>query len=241
MRTLRIICLCASTAAAVMAQATPAASVAALENTAQQRTAEWLTLAQGLSGTIGRLLPCDPKVTAAIAAVSAASDARLSALNAFLQAAVPQLAQDSEAAKRAAAAEQSLASDLAVEKSETALEQTALDGQVANLVESARTQTGLSGAQTDLQQIQAQVQKRSDSIQTAFVDQDLLGISLRGVVSAADARSVAWKDLQTAYAAEGARWKAYYAARIARAETECSITKGVANRPPAPATKGKKQ
>jgi hypothetical protein len=204
----------------------------ALETTARDKTAAWETLAQDLTGNIGRLLPCDAKVTIAINEVTTASEARLSALANYLQAMGQQIGQDSAEAKRIAGANQALGGDLAAEKIETGLEQTAIDGQLAALGESVKTQPGLGRAQTALQQLQAQAQQRGDAIQNGTVQQTLAGTSLKDVVSSADARVAAWKDLQAAYEIERTRWNAYYAARLARAQTECSITRGVVGSSP---------
>lgn len=227
MRTVRIICLCCIAAGGLFAQAAQAPSATALEAAALQKTAEWQALAQGLSTNIGRLLPCDPKATAAIDAVSKASEARLAAVAAYLQAAALNSTTGSAEAKRLINAAQTLAADLAAEKIEMGLEQTAIDGQFANLSESVPKQPALAAAQGDLKQIQAEAQGRLDAIQTASLQQQALSGSLPNLAAAADARAAAWKDLQVAYEAERARWNTYYAARIARAQMECTITRGV--------------
>ena len=48
--------------------------------------------------------------------------------------------------------------------------------------------------------------------------------SLRDLVTKFDARDAALRDESVAFEAERARWNGYYAARLARAQTECSIT-----------------
>ena len=59
----------------------------ALRQTADKAAADWESLAKGLEQKIATLLPCDPKSRAAVEEVSHASDARLSALSAYLKAA----------------------------------------------------------------------------------------------------------------------------------------------------------
>lgn len=227
MRTTCILCVVATVAAGALAQAPPAASVASLQAAAEQKTAEWQKLAQELTGNISRLLPCDPKVTAAIQAVSKASEDRLAAVAAYLAAAGADINTDAVEAKRLTSAGQSLAADLAAEKTETSLEQAAIDGQRTNLAESVKKLPALSDAQAALQQVQMQAQQRADGIQNGSAQIKLFEGSVSGLASATDSRAAAWKDLQVAYEAERARWNAYYAARLARAQTECSITKGV--------------
>jgi hypothetical protein len=63
--------------------------------------------------------------------------------------------------------------------------------------------------------------------------------ALRDLVTAAEAREAAWKDVLASNEAERTRWKAYYVARLARAQTECSIIQGTAPAAAPPATKGK--
>src|SRR5690348_4770801 len=105
----RIFCLWILTAAAASAQnAAPPASqsnLAPLEREAQQKGDEWNKLSQGLEASIARLLPCDANVLATIAGVSRASDARLAALAAYLQAASLEASRDTEAAARVLASE----------------------------------------------------------------------------------------------------------------------------------------
>src|SRR5690348_2106457 len=186
MCTIRILCVFATVAAGVLAQAPPPASVASLQTAAEQKTAEWQKMAQELTSNISRLLPCDPKVTVAIQAVSKVSEDRLAAVAAYLAAAGPDLNTDAAEAKRLTSAGQSLAADLAAEKTETALEQAAIDGQRTNLAESVKKLPALSDAQAALQQVQMQVQQRADGIQNGSAQLNLFEGSTSTLGSAAD-------------------------------------------------------
>jgi hypothetical protein len=233
----RLLCLGTFAAAAVMAQNPPAPALASLAQTARQKAADWDTLAQALDASISRLLPCDPKGPAAIEEVSRASDARLTALADYLQAATQQASRDTEAAKRVLASSGSLAAGLEAEKNEITQEQADIDSEFANLVESAKNRASLGTPKDALQEIRSDLQKRADLIQSGAKGQESLAPALRALITAAEAREAAWKEVAAAYEAERSRWKAYYAARLARAQTECSIIKGAA--PARPASKGK--
>jgi ABC-type transporter Mla subunit MlaD len=235
---MRLLVLGTFAAAVTMAQSAPAPTLASLAQKVRQKAAQWDALAQGLDASIGRLLPCDPKGPAAIEDVSRASDARLAALADYLQAAAQQAARDTDAATRALASSATLISVLEAEKNEIAQEQAGADGEFANLVESAKTRASLDPLKDAFQEVRSELQKRADLIQQAEIGgQESLAPALRDLVTAAEAREAAGKDVQVAYEAERARWKAYYAARLARAQIECSAIKGTA--PARPASKGK--
>ncbi len=240
----RRLCLLTFAAAAALAQSAPAPTLASLTQmaqTARDRAADWEKLAQGLDAAIGGLLPCDPKGPAAIEATSRASDARLAALTAYLQAVAQQASQDVDAAKHVLASLGTSAPGLEAEKSEIAQEQAGVDSQFANLVESSKSRATLGAPKDALQGIRSGLQQRADLAQAAITGQESLAPALRDLVGATEARETAWKDLELGYQAEQTRWKAYYAARLARAQTECSVTKAAApvRLAPNPASKGK--
>ena len=93
--------LCAFTAVAALAQEAPApGSLAALEADARQKTAVWQKLAQQMESSVARLLPCDAKAAATITAASRASEVRLAASAAYLQAAEQQASRETAGARR---------------------------------------------------------------------------------------------------------------------------------------------
>ena len=69
-------------------------------------------------------------------------------------------------------------------------------------------------------------QQRSDAVDSAVGRADAPPAALADWWCQLQARQAAWTDVQTAFEAEGTRWSAYYAARLARAQTECAITRG---------------
>jgi hypothetical protein len=229
---MRKLCLWAMTAAAALAQNAPTPNLASLEQTAETKAADWERLAQGLNASIRGLLPCDPKGPAAINDVSRASDARLAALGDYLQAAAQQASRDTEAAKRALISSNTLAAVLNAERAEVGQEQNTADGQVGNLAASAAA----IGAQNDrhsldasiqaLQQVRAGIQRRQDLVEDGLKGQDAALPAFHDLVSAGETREAAWKDVLAAFEGERARWKAYYVARLSRAQTECAIIQG---------------
>jgi chromosome segregation ATPase len=231
---MRKLCLWALTAAAALAQNAPAPNLASLEQTAQQRAADWERLAQGLNASIRGLLPCDAKGPAAISEVSRASDARLAALAEYLQAAAQQASKETETAKRALTSSAALAAVLNAERAEVGQEQNGADGQVANLAAGLSEKPTLRTPVEALQEVRSGLQQRHDLVETGLKNQDAATTALRDLIAAAEAREAAWKDILAAYEAERTRWKTYYAARLARTQTECSIIQGTA-----PAPKGK--
>src|SRR5579863_5687423 len=173
---MRTVCLCLLTAAMAAAQNAPAPStLAALEQTAKDRTAEWNKLSQGLEPAINRLLPCDPKVAAAIAEVIKASEARIAAIAAYLGAANRQAALQTSAARLVVTSAQGLGADLAAEKSDLAPERAGLDGQLANLAQSAERRGSLAAPQDALKQVVAVQKQRSDTVDSAVNYEDATG------------------------------------------------------------------
>jgi hypothetical protein len=224
---IRFICLTLLGASAAWAQSasTPAVSnLAALEQTARQRADDWNKLAQALEPGIARLLPCDPKVISSISEVSRASDMRLAALIAYLQSAAQKAAADVENVRNATPA--SLTAELDAEKTEAMSEQAAVDSQLISLQESAKVRAALADAVKALQQVSGLVKQRSGIAQTEVANQSILNSSISTLVSALKSREDALRAHIITVQAERSRWNSYYAARLARAQTECTVIKG---------------
>lgn len=212
-------------------------SLAPLEQAVKDRTAEWIQLSQNLDSSLIRLLPCDPKVAASLAAVSKASEARVAAVAAYVQAANRQAQLQANAAKQVAASAQAIGTEFAAEKSDLAPERSGAEGQLANLTQSMQRRAALAAPEDSLKQVLTSQQQRSDAIDSAVSRADQANVALANLVMQLQARQAASDGVQTAFEAEGARWSAYYSARRARAQMECAITKGT----PAPAAKGKQK
>lgn len=245
LRILGQIYLCLLTAAAAAGQnataqnpSTPA-SLADLEKAVQNRTAEWDRLAQNLELSLIRLLPCDPKIAASITAVNRASGARITAVAAYLEAANHQAELQANAARQVLASAQGLGTDLAAEKSGMAPERAAVDGLIVNLNQSLQRRPSLSAPADGLKQVLADQQQRADAVDSSASHAAAASMDLADLVMQLDARRSAWSGVQSAFQGEAVRWNAYYAARLARAQTECNITRGLT--PPKPAPQGKQK
>src|SRR5579863_6206558 len=112
------------------AQEKPADPLSALRQTADKTAADWEALAKGLEQKIATLLPCDPRSRAAVEEVSHASDARLSALLAYVKASTARAKADTEAAKRVLAAQAALSAGWNTEYKEADEERTAIETQI---------------------------------------------------------------------------------------------------------------
>jgi hypothetical protein len=233
------VCLLLAASAAAQDAAPNAAGLAALEQTARQKSAEWDRLAQGLDASIRGLLPCDPKAAAAITNVSKASEARLAALLAYLQEAGRQKALQTAAARRILASVEPLGPDLPMEKLDLEQEQLGVQGQTTALSDSAQRRSSFNGAQEALRHIASLEQQRSDAVDSAISHTDATAAAVRAMLAQLAEQETALKETQAAFVAEGARWSAYYSARLERAQTECNITKGVIATPAQPRGKQK--
>ncbi|MGA3204656.1 MAG: hypothetical protein ABSF12_19360 [Bryobacteraceae bacterium] len=205
------------------AHAQPADPLTALRQAAEKASSQWEALAKGLEPKIARLLPCDPNSRAAVEAVSHASDARLSALSAYMKAKAAQAARDTEAAKQVLAAQAALGGGWNAERVEADQQRTAIEAQVADLKESMRKRASLSGAEQVLIEIAALVKERSAKAEEQAGRKDLINTLLGDLVVGYQDREKALADESARLEAEAAKWSAYYTARLSRAVTECAI------------------
>ena len=211
-------------AAAACAQTTaPPDPLAPLQQAAEQKAGEWQALAHSLEAKIARMLPCDPRAQAAIEEVSRASEARLLATSQYLNAAVALAQGDTEAARVAAAGQDDGNRDLETEREEAEQERIAVEGQLADLGDSVRRLAALEAAQKKLAEIAAMIRERAAKTQQLAANRNTLAVPLNNLLAAYQARQAALENEQMALAVETTRWNEYYAARLARARTECSI------------------
>jgi len=195
-----------------------------LAERAAKAAAQWETLATGLDAKIQRMLPCDPRLTAAIEEVSRASQARLAAMNQYLQAAAARARQDTETARLALAAEQASARDLETDRAEAEQERIAIEAQLSDLSDSVKRRPELEEARAKLHSIRDRVAARAADLQSLAEKRSLLAAALSDLVEARQARQRALEAQLNALALETSRWGDYYAARLARARVECEIT-----------------
>jgi hypothetical protein len=211
-------------APAVLPQDAPAVPAVSARETAAKRTAEWESLAKALDAKIARMLPCDPRAKSAIEEVSRASEARMAALGEVLKVALVQANTDTERVRLALASEDAALREEETERADSEQERVAVDGQLADLTASAKRREGLEEARKKLADIAAITTSRVKDADDQFQLRATLDISLRDLLAAGHARQTALQNEQAALAAEASRWSDYYAARLARAQTECSIT-----------------
>jgi hypothetical protein len=201
-----------------------------LQESAQKRSADWETLAKGLDAKISRLLPCDPRVKASIEEVSRASEVRLAALGEVMKAAVVQAKADADRTQLAIAAEDTNLREADVERTETLQERVAVDAQLADLTDSVRRRNSLENARQRLSEIDAMTAQRATAAEHAAQVRSAVTLALRDLLTALQARQRSLLNEQAALTLETSRWSEYYAARLARAQTECAITAPAAPR-----------
>jgi chromosome segregation ATPase len=202
----------------------PADSLAPREAVADQRTTEWETLAKALDGKVARMLPCDPRVRSAIEEVSRASEARMAALSDYLRAAAAQTGTEAQRARAAVADEDAGIQAVTTERAEAEQRRAAIDAQLADLKDSDKRRPSLDPAAAKLGEIDGMARARVAQLDQEIARRSSLRASLDGLAASYEARAKAMEAETAALSDESTRWLEYYAARVARAGTECAIT-----------------
>ncbi len=195
----------------------------ALRQTAEKTASDWDALARGLEQKISTLLPCDPRSRAAVEEVSRASEARLSALSAYLKASAAKARADTDAAKRVLAVQAALSGGWNTERAEADLERSTIQAQLADLKESMRKRGSLAGAEQVLTEIANMVKERAAKADEQAGRRETIEDLLGDLVVSSQDRQKAVEVESALLDAEIYKWNAYYAARVARAVTECTI------------------
>jgi hypothetical protein len=211
-------------AAMAAAQDKPPDPLAALEQAAERRTSEWATLAQGLDSRIVRLLPCDPRVRSAIEEVGRASVLRLVALQQYFQAAMARTKEQTEVVTRLRATQETMVKAAAADRTGVEQEGAGIEGQLVSLGESVSKRVALAEAQQALDGIREMTRQRAAQTERRQDQAAALGTTLAAMAVAYQGRQAALESEMSALSAEGILWNGYYAERLARADTECSIT-----------------
>ena len=198
-------------------------SLPALRQSAEQKTQAWDTLAKALETKIRGMLPCDPKIAAAVEEVSHASDARLTAFDQYFRGVL------AETSARAAQAAQLLDAQtkagngfLETERAEGAEERASTENQITQLAANVGRKPELSDSASALRAVAALTDRRNLVMVQQAGRADALFESLRILASQAKAAETTMKALSAAHASEAERWRAYYAARVARVQAECT-------------------
>ena len=211
-------------ASGLSAQDPTANSPAALQDTAAKRTAEWTTLEANLELRLARLLPCDARVRAAIEEVSRAADSRTVARTSYWTTISLRSKAQIETIRGLLAQEEERAGDWSKDRADAQVDVATTTAQAASLGPGIRQLPALAAPQKHLESIaqmyrvlEAQSEERANNMGQLVGD-------LRELLKASEARQTTVEDQLKAVGAEGQLWSAYYTARQARAEVECSIT-----------------
>lgn len=215
--------LCAVFSAAAWGQSQPDA-LSGFQQNAERRSTEWSTLAVNLEQRVTRLLPCDPRVRGAIEETGRASEARIAALNTYWMAVAGKSRDQTESIARLLTQEEGRKAEWTNEAAHAGEERAAVAEQNGFLAVSANrlpalasVQTSLTTATQTLQQVHARIQARESA------GGSLVG-ELRDLLTAAQSRQNDIDAQLKSLGTEGARWGAYYDARLKRAQMECAIT-----------------
>jgi hypothetical protein len=209
--------------AAVTLSAQNATSIASLRQGTEQKTQAWETLAKALENKIRGLLPCDPKIGTAVAEVNRASDARLTAFGEYFRAVLAETSARAAEASRLLDAQAKTGNQfLETEHAEGVEERAGIEYQISQLMVNPGRKSEIGDAETALRAVLALTDRRNLIMVQQSVRGDALNESLRALVSQSLAAEAAIKTLAAAHAAEAERWRAYYVARLARVDAECT-------------------
>jgi hypothetical protein len=201
----------------------PTDPLAALREKADKTAADWEGLAQTVDARTARWLPCDPRIRAAIDELSRTSEARLAALAELLSGSIAKAKEDAVTAQRLLDGMNAFTAEIKAESADAQQLRAGLETQANDLTESATQRASLESAKRALAEVTGMV--RQDLAPALASAQDVIASSLRDLAAAYQARQSSLENELGALTAESARWSAYYAARLARANVECSITK----------------
>jgi hypothetical protein len=199
-----------------------------------QRTAEWNSLAASLEQRVARLLPCDLQARAAIEEVSRASDARTIALTSYWTTASIQSKTQIDAIRGLMAREEDRAGDWVVDASQVQADVAFAVAQGSSLATSVPQLPALANPRKDLEAIAEDYRSLEKQAQERAAVGGRLLDDLRELLKTSQARQAAIDERLKTVGAEGQRWSAYYAARHARAQIECSLVNPTAATAPVP-------
>lgn len=215
--------LCAGFAAACWGQAQPDA-LSGFQQNAEKRTVEWTTLAANLEQRVTRLLPCDPRIRAAIEETGRAAEARIGALTTYWLGAAGKSRNQTAAIQRLLAREEANQDEWANQRTHSGTERAAVAEQSGFLAVSANRLPALADAQKALAASAQLLQQLENQIQAREAGGSQLLTELRELLTASQARQNEMEAQLKFISTEGARWSAYYDARLKRAQMECAIT-----------------
>ena len=240
MTRLSMVCVGLAVAQAAWAAEEPASALVSFQQSAAKRENEWVTLTTNLELRLARLLPCDPRVRNSIEETSRASEARISALTTYWMAASGKSKSQTDAIRRLIAQEEARKGEWSKARAEADREHAKVIEQNGFLAIGVSRSPVLAGTQKALTAATQSVLKSEAQIQERQATGERIPGELQEWLTASEARQNAIEAELRLLSIEGSRWTSYYAARIARASTECAITnpEEAADRPaPKPAAK----
>ncbi len=200
-----------------------AASLATLRQNAENEAQTWDTLAKSLETRIRGMLPCDPKIAAAVEEVSRASEWRLSAFDRYLRAALTETsARVTQAAQLLDFQSKAGSGFLETEHAEGVEERAGTENQISQLEATPGRKAELNDSVAALRAVTVLTERRNQVMAQQAAHGDSLNESLRALVSQSQAAEEAMKALVAAHANEATRWRAYYVAREVRVQAECA-------------------
>jgi hypothetical protein len=134
-------------------------------------------------------------------------------------------------AAKALAEQEALSRGLDLERAEADQQRIAVEAQLADLAESMKRRGQLTEAHKALASIGDLIRQRAAGAQQQATRRAALVAALRDLTAALEAREKSLQTENSALSIEASRWSDYYASRLARAHTECSITNQGPTRP----------
>jgi len=201
-------------------------ALATLEQSLKTTETAWVNLARDLDNQLARLLPCDAAAAGLIQGVSAASQARLAASTAYFKASADRAAADIVVARNIRDGEQGRVASIPAERTDTEQERAAIESQLRNIADSVRAKPGLASAEFQLKQLETMTRERATLTGKQVADGPGIVEMLNKLIAALAAREAALRQTATAVTSETERWDKYYAARLGRTRTECTVTGG---------------
>lgn len=202
---------------------TAAGSPEQLRRAALARAGEWTSLASSLEARVGKMLPCDRRVRSSIEEVSKASEARIAAEAAYWRAVEEQSRNSLPALDALANREQALSAAWTADPADALQEQSSVDAHVVALKGNLKKSPALVPPEAELEALAANTKSLGEKMSGRSSSAARISADARRSAAAEGALHNAIESKLRTETAEGELWNEYYAARLARADTECSI------------------
>jgi hypothetical protein len=200
------------------------AAISDLAQIVDKKNADWSALTASLEPRLARFLPCDARVKTAVEEVSRASDVRFAAMSAYWQEIERQSKEQAQTATALAGENDGRLALWSEERADSEKARAVLEDHAADLQVSVKGMAALTAASRNLDDIL----RNSESITRQSLEREeaiaQLNARWKDVARSSPLRDAAIENELKSLANERDRWNAFYAARIARAQMECSLT-----------------